>query len=250
MQQISKYFAKAHLPIDISNRPIVNVRGTNSDAIFQMTIDSGKKERFRIFKGHGNDVCVLDCDQKKEQVLLFVKEPKRKFTEIRWDNEKGRNVEIQRETPDSIRHYLVGMDERHLFISELPARHGKINTIVDAHRILKPHEVKDGKKRKDAKIARQGEWFFIEATLNESEQIKYHLKSYGKIDVTQKNAPIGGRNRPHLAEKLLHFDDMTFVKGKIRHVDHKTLEFFTWHRVFRNTENVRNGDRHVQNWVD
>ena len=42
----------------------------NSNRIFQMTIDVGKQERFRIFKGEGNDVRVLDVDNKKENLKM------------------------------------------------------------------------------------------------------------------------------------------------------------------------------------
>jgi len=43
---------------------------------------------------------------------------------------------------------------------------------------------------------------------------------------------------------------MIFIKGKIKHADHKTQHFFDWHRVYRNTE-IENRDRSaIQGWVD
>lgn len=248
MQDIAKYFLKARLPVALTDRPIGNMRDNNADKVFQMTIDAGKPERFRIFRGIGNDVRVLDYDKGKEQVLLFVKEPKRRFIEVRFDADKRRDVEIERETPDYIRRYLLGMDERHLFISELPDRQGKINTIEDAHRVLKPHEVKDAKKCESLKAHRQGEWFFRKATQSELSSIEEHLETYGKLSLIQTNSAIARAEKPHIAEQLLRIDDATFVRGKVCHSDHKTLKFISWHRVFRNAEKL--DPRGVRGWID
>jgi hypothetical protein len=248
MQNITKYFTKAKLPLTVTNRPIGNLRD-NADKIFQMTIDPGKTERFRIFKGQGNDVRVLDVDSKKEQVLLFVKEPKRIFKEVRYDPKLHKDVETTSETPDYIRRYLMGMDERRLFISELPDRQGKINTVEDAHRILKPYEVKDRKKRKKIKILRQGEWFFTEASPAELLLINESLKLVESKQPIVLSSTIRSR-KPHIAEQILKIDDKVFVKGRIRHEDHKTKEFFVWHRVFMNTEKIDNPASRVSNWID
>ena len=247
MQDIAKYFAKAGVELTLSNKPIINSRLNNgtTDKIFQMTIDSGKKERFRIFKGVDNDVRVLDYDKKKNQVLLFVKEPKRTFTTVEYDRTSHKNIETTRTTPDFIRRYLMGKDETHLFISELPDGQGKINDISDAHRSLRPFEVKDRKKRKSVKIKRQGEWFFIEATPSELIDINANIKFVEQ----RKSLPIEQGGNAHIVEYLLKIDEVIFIKGKVRHADHHTQEFLTWQRVFKNTEKRDNNARFGR-WVD
>jgi len=244
MQDIKKYFEKAKLSLSLTDTPIANLRDATD--IFQMTIDDSHpvahSERFRIFPGKGTDVRVIDLDARKSQLLLYVKEPKRRFTEVNYDRKLHKNVETTRETPEGIRRYLIGKDERHLFISELPDRSGKVNKVEDAFRILKPYEVKDRKKRKKVKIHRQGEWFFIEATPEELQEINENIK------LVESKRPIVTmrQGKPHIAEYILRIADKIFVRGKIRHEDHKTREFFTWQRVFRNTERISN----TFGWID
>lgn len=257
MQDISKYFKKAGLNFTLTDKPIGRFSDNNANRVFQMTIDANQQapspERFRIFKGQGNDVRVLDVDHRKQQLLLFVKEPKRSFMEVRFDREQSKDVETKRETPEGIRRYLMGMDERHLFISELPDKHGKINTVEDAHRVLKPYDVKDRKKRKKIKVYRQGEWFFIKAMPTELLLINENIK------FAESKQPIVSLRfgKPHIAENILRIktDELTnentiFVKGKIKHDDHKTKEFFVWHKVFRNTEKLDINSSRIHGWID
>lgn len=242
MQDIVKYFTKANLKLALTDKPIANI-GTGGRDIFQMTIDAGKPERFRLFRGKDTDIRVLDYCPTKEQVLLFVKEPKRRFTETHYDYSQAKNVTTERVTNENIRKYLMGMDERHLFISELPDR--KINKIEDAVRALKPFDIKDRKKRKDQKIFRQGEWFFVTATAEELEDINKNIKLVmHKEAIPNLDRRFG---KAHTAENLLVIKDKIFVKGKIRHADHKTKEFFNWQRVFRNTEKI---NTNTIGWID
>lgn len=238
MQQISKYFEKADLPLVVTNEPFARGRGTGD--IFQMTIEGKKTEQFKIFKGVGTDVRVLDVDKDRHQVLLFVKEPKRVFTEVHYDPKQGKNIETIRETSEGIKRYLAGMDERHLFISELPHERGKINTVEDAHHWLKPVEVKDSKKRNESKVIRQGEWFFVDVTPKE------RLSISEKADCILPNTALPTRGKPHTADYLLNVGGQTFIKGKVRHADHKTIKFLDWQRVYRNTERIAN----TYGWID
>jgi hypothetical protein len=238
MQQISKYFEKANLPLVVTNEPFARGRGV--EEIFQMTIEGKKKEQFKIFKGVGTDVRVLDVDKDRRQVLLFVKEPKREFTEVRYDRKQGKTFETIRQTSEGIKRYLAGMDERHLFISELPHERGKINTVEDAHRWLKPVEVKDTKKKKDSKVIRQGEWFFVD--VNPEERLLINEKAEWVLPQTA----LPTRGKPHTADYLLNAGGKIFIKGKVRHADHKTIEFVDWQRVYRNTERIAN----TYGWID
>lgn len=239
MQDLKKYFDKAGLSLTLTNEPVSRGLGRGATEIFQMTIDGGKPERFRMFIGKGTDIRVLDYSPKREQVLLYVKEPKRKFVEERWDN--GKKVSVDHVTPENIRKYLMGMDERHLFISELPDR--RINKIDEAVHALKPREVKDRKKRKDVKVYRQGEWFFVPATPQELIDIRLNTK----FMVLNTPLPVPRGGKPHTAELLVRIGEVYFVSGRIRHEDHKTRVFGTgWFRVFRNTEKQNT----ITGWVD
>jgi hypothetical protein len=245
LQNLTKYFAKANLPVTVSSHPIRRGLTSGAEQIFQMTIDQGRPESFRIYCGRGNDVQVVDVDKNRRQILLQVKENKRTFTELVWDAQLRKRVERTRETPSVLRRYLMGMDETHLFIAELPNGQGKVNTVDDAHAILKPYEVKDRKKkRKGTKVLRQGEWFFVEATPSELEEIN---KNPLLIESKQSIAR-GGGGKPHVADYRIQIGENVFVRGKIRHDDHKTRELNGWFRVFRNTE--RGASVRVTGWID
>jgi len=248
VQDLAKYFKKANLRVDVLSNPLrgSGIRGENARKVFQMTIVGTKPEVFQIYAGENNEVQVLDADPKKEQVLLFVREPKRVFTETHYDWRQGKNVTTTQETPGGIRRYLMGMDECHLFISELPTVSGPVNKLEDAFRILKPREVHK-KKKKEAKVRRQGEWFFAEATPEELQLIKENLKFVERnrrITIAESDA----RGKPHMVDYLLRIGVKTFIKGKVRHADHKTREFFTWQQVFKNTERIDSG--RVFGWID
>lgn len=129
--------------------------------------------------------------------------------------------------------------------------------------------VKSGKinKRKNAGFKRQGEWFFI-PDLNISPD---PMKIISKEPLVR-----GDRSKPHIVDELYrtggvsvransrHPNGITqeeyeallrsdpksvnwhweffvrdadvFVRGKVRHPDHKTIDLKGWHRVFMNTE--------------
>ncbi|MFX1479014.1 MAG: hypothetical protein ACFFCI_12860, partial [Promethearchaeota archaeon] len=106
--------------------------------------------------------------------------------------------------------------------------------------ILKPeYVIKSEKETK--RIKRQGEWFFIPVTTKEQNLIEENE------NLIEKKQPIGGAN-PHIADQLIRIDDEIYVKGKIKHVEHRTLKLNGWFRVLRNTE-VRSRTR-VLGWID
>ena len=247
MQCLENWFEKANLPLVIENNSFqTRFSSVNNPEIFQLTIDTRKskesgndEEYFRMFLGNKkNDIRVIDYDNKKQQVLLLVKEPSRTNTRKNWNPTKKQYVAREVHTSEFLRKYLIGMDECHLFISELPTDSGTINKIKDAYRILKP-ELVIKKEKEINRIKRQGEWFFIPVSLTDLSLI------YKNKDLIKKKARIGnGIGNPHTAERLLRVKKrvnkketiLTFAKGKISHVDHKTLNLPGWFKVERNTE--------------
>lgn len=246
MQCLENWFEKANLPHVIENNSFrTRFSSVNNPDIFQLTIDVRKsketgneEEYFRMFLGHNNDIRVIDYDAKKQQVLLLVKEPPRTYTRKNWDPKKKENEVRKSQTSEFLSKYLMGMDESHLFISELPSHLGVINKIKDAYKILKPEFVIK-KEREINRIKRQGEWFFIPVGFKDQILIDKNK------NLIKKKARIGyGIGNPHIADSLLRIKKrinkkektLTFVKGKIYHVDHKTLTLPGWFKVERNTE--------------
>jgi hypothetical protein len=140
----------------------------------------------------------------------------------------------------------VGKDQTHLFIADVPNRPRPANTVKDAHRALRPAAVIE-RSRDTGRIKRQGEWFFIPATAEEERAIEA-----AKLFIV-RHAPIGGRRaRAHVAEELVITEkNGTFVRGRVRHPDHRSLELVGWFRVVANTELRRAWvDTDAVRWMD
>nr|MDO8084385.1 hypothetical protein [Candidatus Sigynarchaeum springense]MDO8118360.1 hypothetical protein [Candidatus Sigynarchaeota archaeon] len=238
MQNLKTRFDEIGMAITLMPGGIPIGRGERSEpSMFAMDIASttrgGRKvEGFRICPGDEKvDVHVIDTDKKLRQVVMFVREPERVFSIRVWSREKQRFVTQSRTTPGFTRVLLAGMDQSHLFIAELPRGGKPANTVKDAHRVLKPDLVHQ-RARETSRIKRQGEWFFIPVTPEEMAKIDEHRQN------VVRKAGIGGRagSHAHVAEELLEIDDMTFVRGSIRHPDHRPMELNGWFRVARNAE--------------
>ena len=141
---------------------------------------------------------------------------------------------------------------------------------------LKPEEVrmreqalgvsrKESFRRKNAACIRQGEWFFVPETgvrpdswhilrkepLSRGNGSKPHLveqcyRAGGHTVYVSGKYPSGisteEYHRLPESERKLGFtmmkrDAAVYVRGEVRHPDHKTITLDGWHRVFMNTEN-------------
>jgi len=224
---LKKRFADAGLELQLLPVPIG--RGDVKE-IFQMTIGRNNRrknspESFRIWPGHKNNrVEVLSVEPKLRQLTLLVHEPARTFTTRDW-----RGNETTHTTPGNKRHLLCGFDERNLFIAQLP---NSATTVQDAHASLKSESVADAEKKRSGRTVRQGEWFFVETTLEEREAIERDSKNN-----IHKKVRIGAGGKPHVADEMVRlFGGTVYIRGKVRHPDHKTVHFSHWRRVIRNTE--------------
>lgn len=292
---IVRQFADAGLALDIARRPIVFSVGSS---IVQFDIRRGSRglhEWFRLFRGaNDNRVEVVGSDRKLGQVVVLVHEPPRPFVDNFWLNNISQGFTtktpgwrdtvasrlhirpdriqpavskngvvdearafIHRVTSDQKRHMLCGLDERHLFIAQLPTN---VSTVRDAHAALKAPAARVAENRGD-KIVRQGEWFFIEATAAQSDQIEDSLRR--NVLFLERSVPIGPftvpgslgssrkvrqvRGNPHTADELVVVPSVgsrpglpatreVFVRGRVRHAEHATVRFQGWHAVVRNRE--------------
>ena len=244
-------FEKARLPLELLDRPLF--RGAGMADIVQIDVarPAGRvrHERFRIFPGsESNRVEALTVDANLRQLVLLVHEPRRRFenfvskfqqqeppTGVVKKTDQG--WWIERFTVERKRHFLAGMDEQHLFIAQLPR---PTSTVWGAHVALKGDDVRAAERGAFEKTLRQGEWFFI--SLLPHELVEVELAASGSLARIRRGVGIaeaagfrrGGR--PHVADEVLVVEGKAYVRGKVRHPDHATLELRVWRRALGNTE--------------
>ncbi len=305
-QALIKQFNKVGLVLKITDKPIGL---TTNDDVFQM--DIGRKvvgtrrtEWFEIWPGHENNkIQILDVDTKLNQILLLVHEPKRIFEiEEAKKRMEGKSIEksadnrryelneqnldfretqshffIKQQTPADNRRFLMGVDERQLFVAQLIKR---VTNIVEARRSLgKTVQFHEGKRKMTPN--RQGEWFFVKATDQQEKDIELLLNKKRIFIVKKKNigkyaGRVGGN--PHTADEIVVIPQSralveqakqskfmrkhkpivlseypvrkreVFVRGRIRHIDHKTIKYTHWYQVILNNEGAT--EIATQTWID
>ena len=301
-----KKFNDLGIKLVIRKEPIGR-RRANRD-IFQMDIKrkvvgTRRFEWFEIYPGHAsNKIQVLDVDNKLNQVLLLVQEEARTFeeeerkrsfwTQARVDErrrvlenrgvlvkETDKHFIIKRKTSSEKRHFLMGVDERQLFVAQLKTG---VTNIEEARKQLGNTVLfHEGPRRMTP--GRQGEWFFVEATKEQEAALNLLLEKKRIFILEKEN--IGrhaGRPRgnPHVADELVVLpankkimveaqsskwanknkdlskvepiypirDKEVFVRGCIRHRDHKTIKYTRWHQVILNNEGATASA--TQSWID
>ena len=181
--------------------------------------------------------------------------------------------------------FLCGHDERHWFVAAVPEDAGVATVrqakealkpeIVVAAQDRRGVKRKSRNKRRNAGFVRQGEWFFVPAPemdiddwvvlRNEPLQRgrgKPHVAEFayrrgGETVHVSSGYPDGliesqyaqlVRRRPEKRRqnwRVMRRDPEVFVKGRIRHPDHKTIVLRTWCRVVPNTENRASASSNV-----
>jgi hypothetical protein len=155
--------------------------------------------------------------------------------------------------------FLLGRDERHWFAAAVPG--DGVHDVRTAISSLRPTEV-EGRR-----AIRQGEWFFVPVPeLRENAWVIYRNEPLSR----------GGGSKPHMCEGLMRHSGVTvmvssaypngiteseyhrlidtnpqsrriswrrmvrdaqvYVRGDVRHRDHKTIHLDGWHRVYMNRE--------------
>ncbi len=172
--------------------------------------------------------------------------------------------------------FLCGHDERHWFVCAVPGKAvAGVSTAMRALQPplvrramhLNLRRDKNRFRRRNEAFVRQGEWFFVpqpEIPLTQSAMLRNEPLRRGagsKPHVCQYAFRVGGRtvmvcfNRPAGIsmsdyETLLHEnpkarkwgwqpmvrDPQLYVRGSVRHKDHRTVVLDGWHRVVMNTE--------------
>jgi len=284
MDPLAKKFLEAGLVAKVESVPIVRVGNADIFQMdIRRGLDKVyRKEYFLLYRGHkDNRVEVINVDKGLKQLILMVHEPERSFVEtlqgaalrsvvksgkhdlghIRSVVRKGMGsgqrliacekngesfvIKVESKTPSAKRHYLLGVDERQLFIAELPRG---ISTVKQAHTELKGSRVSTAEGQAPGVTKRQGEWFFLNPTEGEQGRIDAALKN-GRYTI-QKNVPIANiGGKPHMVSERLEIPPVIldhgfsvqrrndiFVRGKVKHADHKTVQFPSWRKVMLNNE--------------
>jgi hypothetical protein len=292
MQHVLDKFKDAGLVLVVKDRPIARV----STPIFQMDIKRGttgniRNEWFEIFSPAGTIVHVAAISKEWAQLVLAIKEVEQEFEEpinawsiknktdeqVRdWAKKKNPRLKdtdivkrgsswfIKNKTTGRTRYFLLGRDERQLFMCQLP---GVATSVKQAHASLKAPIVTLAEGRQAGRTIRQGEWFFVNATDKEVADIEKLLKANKLFIQTKVN--IGrvidtrASGNPHTADevvvvpgfKLVDYgwavrNREIFVRGKVRHKDHETVNFLSWRKVIRNREVQSQGSIAGGTWID
>jgi len=252
-RHLTTHFAKARLPLELVERPFV--RGAGMADIVQLDVArpdrDSQRERFRLFTGAaGNRVEVEGVDAHRSQLVLMVHEPRRRFENFisnwQWRQKTPPPNVVRADkrgwfteafTVDRKRHFLMGMDEQHLFVAQLPRG---TSTVQGAHQLLKSDEVRQAERGAFEKTVRQGEWFFVwlhhrELVEVEAEAVKFRARLRLDVGIAEA-AGIRRLGRPHVADEVLVLGSRVYVRGRVRHPDHATVEFRPWRRAIANTE--------------
>jgi hypothetical protein len=276
-QNLVKAFEKAGLTLKILDNPLAS--GRNAEAVFGMDIQrkikaKARTEFFRIYPGAAR-ILVQGVDKATARLVLLVDEPETTFEDTvpgyladRFPKEDilrklGSRLIVQRRTPAHKRHFLMGVDERQLFVAQCPH---PVTTVREADESLKsgPVILAEGK----VNITRQGEWFFLETTRVEREFLDERSRkglTLKKVDIESRRATTPkrqvGTGNPHVVDEFTEMGGTElshgfpvrtaerYIRGKVRHVDHKTVTFKHWRRVIRNAEG-NNGRMAGVAWID
>jgi hypothetical protein len=135
--------------------------------------------------------------------------------------------------------FLCGHDESHWFVAGLQFGR-KSASVRGAMESLKPDLVKREQRRQQVRhqrdrrqnraYTRQGEWFFL-------PRPKMRVPDWQVERDGQLSRPGG---KPHRVDELYRAPerDEVFVRGRVQHEDHQTIEFDVWQRVVQNNEHA------------
>jgi hypothetical protein len=278
-------FADAGLRLQLASGPIARALG--AEVVFQMDIRRRRtwdphSEYYVAWPGADDNVAVVQgVDRAAQQLVMMVHEPKRWFWEpVPWHMVKqarrfddwhawlARQAQVQvedivrqdghawlrRSTDERKRHFLVGRDERQLFMCRLPRA---ATTVAQAHAALRVPEVRPQARGVLERSIRQGEWFFVPAETDDAARLEALISSrklwvYRRVSIGRFIARAG---KPHVADELVATRDdkgglEVFARGRVRHVDHKTVRLFRWYRVYRNREVDEGRSPFGGGWLD
>jgi hypothetical protein len=236
----------------------INILKDNKGEFFELTIDPARTFR----------VDALDVRPKDRHLLLMVAAERDRAHAVAGEKQK----------------FLCGHDERSWFVAAVPgASVSNVITAMEAlkpagvrasqarNKVKAAHR----NRRKNRGFIRQGEWFFVpapsltvdrRAILNDeplsrgnggkAHWAEFAYRTGGQTVYVNDRHPngltigqyaqlYGQRSAPKSGFRVMQRNATVFVKGRISHPDHKTIQLHCWHRVEMNTENQAPAMRHV-----
>lgn len=237
--QLQKHFAAIGARLEVRREPAA------ADYAFDV-VRGRRGEYFELRGSRLDDLVVQHVDTRSRHLLVYGTE---------------RNA-----TRAAVSRFLCGHDERHWFVAGIG---DPVTTVREAKLSLAPAAIRDAvarerhrERRRNAVFTRQGEWFFVPATLpvldwrspiHRNEPItrgrgKSHwceeLVRHGGVTVRlhagrelgeAEFAKLIAKN-PKLSYRTMTRDAVVYVRGRIRHDDHATVRLRDWHRVYLNSE--------------
>lgn len=257
---IERHFAK------IGARAMVHAE-TNRRAATGVSIDIGRDVDGEFFdiavpRGSMSDLSVIDTRPQLRHLLLMSRQNEMKHKFLCGHDE---------------RHWFVAAVPERLSVSNVKTAFDALKPPAVHHRQdqLKVKPRKRNRRRNEAFI-RQGEWFFVAAPnwfrpdaslIFRNEPIargggKPHMceelvRQGGELVYVSPQHPNGltvAQHRKLISRKpklqglqwtAQRRNPQVFVRGKIRHADHKTIVLNGWHQVLMNTETQSVAMRHV-----
>ncbi|HEY2748393.1 MAG TPA: hypothetical protein VGL86_27405 [Polyangia bacterium] len=278
-------FSDAGLPLQLAAEPIA--RAAAAELVFQVDIRRRRpwdshSEYYVAWPGGGDNVVVVQgVDKRQRQLVMMVHEPQHWFWEevppwtarvarksagwreslakqarvevkdVVW---QGEQVWVRRSTDARKRHFLVGRDERQLFMCRLPRA---CTTVAEAHEALRVPAARLDARSVLERAIRQGEWFFVPAEPEVEARLEDEL---GRGVVERHRGVAISRfiprpGKPHIVDELLDARDAAgnrevYARGRVRHPDHRTVRLYRWYRVFRNREVEEGRSPFGGGWID
>jgi hypothetical protein len=186
-----------------------------------------------------------------------------------------RHLLLLSRTAEGKHRFLLGHDERHWFVAAIPES-TPVSRVRDAKQALKPQVIllrefglrmDDRDRRVNSRRIWQGEWFYVPVRVlpekpawilrNEprmrsnggkphiGEELCRHggetvyVSATWPAGLTQfEYAALSLHERTPQVWRTLRRNPMVYVRGRVRHPDHKTVVLDGWHQIFSNTEHL------------
>jgi hypothetical protein len=255
-------FARIGARLKLADRP---ARSWRTVGVVSLDVQADREgEFFEIARSPGAqaEIAVLDVQPADRHLLLLVREGKAKSKFLCGHDERHWFVAA---IPEKARVGTVRQAKEALKPAEVQS--------AQARRGLR---AKARSRRKNAAYVRQGEWFFVRVTrlvvdaklvlrdepLTRSSGGKPHWAEYcyrsggetvyvcgryaNGVTAAQYKAILAGNpNVKNWGWRTMRRNAAVYVRGRIRHPDHKTVVLHGWHRVVMNTEWQANAMRNV-----
>jgi hypothetical protein len=255
-------FSRIGARLKVADRP---ARRSRTSGVISLDVQADRKgEFFEIIRQPGAEaeIAVLDVQPADRHLLLMVREGGKKHKFLCGHDERHWFVAA---VPESAPVGTVRQAKEALKPAEVRVAQSHLGLRAEARN-----------RRKNAAYRRQGEWFFLPAPdIHVDEKLILHHEPLrrgngGKphwcefcyrtggetvhVCSRRPNGLLGAEyrrlleDRPeakHWGWRVMSRNAEVYVRGRVRHADHRTVTLHGWHRVLMNTENQSRAMRNV-----